>query len=78
MVEPVDPLERGVFDGFKAAPRSSLVDDLRLVEAVDRLSQSVVETVAADGRFDPGVGEAFGVFDEHVLRPPVCIGVVVP
>ena len=40
MVEPVDPFERGVFDGFKAAPRSTPVDHLGLVEAVDRLGQS--------------------------------------
>ena len=40
MVEPVDPFDRGVFDGFKAAPRSTPVDHLGLVGAVDRLGQS--------------------------------------
>jgi hypothetical protein len=46
MVEPVDPFERGIFDSFEAAPRSTPVDHLGLVEAVDGLGQSVVVAVA--------------------------------
>ena len=42
VVEPVDPLERGIFDGFEAAPRPASVDHLGFVEAVDGLGQSVV------------------------------------
>jgi hypothetical protein len=51
VVEPVDPFERGEFDGLDAAPRSAPVNDLGLVEAVDRFGESVVEAVAdaADG-----------------------------
>ncbi len=49
------------------------MDDLGLVEAVDGLSQGVVVAIAdaADGRLDPGCGQALGVLDGHVLRPPV-------
>ncbi len=69
MVEPVDPFERCVLDGFEAAPGSAPVDHLGFVEAVDRLGQSVVVAVAdtADRRLDAGLGEALGVFDRHVL-----------
>src|SRR6476469_5676461 len=69
MVEPVDPFERGVLDRFEAAPRSTPVNHLGLVEAVDRLGQSVVVAVAdaADRWLYPGFGEALGVLDRHVL-----------
>ena len=55
MVEPIDPFERGVLDGFEAAPGSAPVDHLGFVEAVDRLGQSVVVAVAdtADRRLTP-------------------------
>ena len=45
------------------------MDDLCFVEAVDRLGESVVVGVAnaADRRLDPGLGQAFGVFDRNVL-----------
>ena len=68
MVEPVDPFERVVRDGFEAAPGSATVDHLGFVEAVDRLRQSIVAAVAdtADRRLDAGLGEALSV-DRHVL-----------
>ena len=74
-VEPVDPLEGGVLDGFEAAPRSSPVDHLGFVEVVDRLGQSVVVTVAnaADRGLDPGLGEALGVLDRHALRSAIAV-----
>ena len=71
MVEPVDPFERGLLNGFEAAPRSSPVDHFGFVEAVDRLGQRVI--VAADRWFDPGLGEALGVFDRNVLRSTVAM-----
>ena len=37
MVEPVDPFEGRVFDRLERSPRSTAMDDLGLVEAVDRL-----------------------------------------
>ena len=51
------------------------VDHLGLVEAVDRLGQSVVVAVAdtADRGFDPGFGKALGVLDGHVLRPTIAM-----
>jgi hypothetical protein len=75
MVELVDPFERGVLDGFEAAPGSAPVDNLGFVEAVDRLGQSVVVAVAdtADRRLDTGLGQALGVLDRHVLRPTVAM-----
>lgn len=63
VVEPVNPFERGVVDGFDAAPGSAPVDHLSFVEAVYRLGQSVVVAVAdtAQLRLDAGLGEALGV-----------------
>lgn len=46
--EPVDPGHGGEFDRFEAAPWSASMDDLSLVEAVDRLSESVVIGVSND------------------------------
>ena len=48
------------------------MDQLRLVEAVDRLGESVVIAVAdaTDGGLDPGLGEALGVANADVLRTP--------
>ena len=62
MVEPVDPLQCGVFDRFEAAPPATPVDHLGLVEAVDRFGQSVAIAVAdaANRGFDPGLGHAKG------------------
>ena len=74
MVEPVAPFERGVFDGLEAAPPSSPVDDLRFVQAVHRLGQSVAVTDIADRelcRVDPGFGEALGRLDGHILPPTI-------
>jgi hypothetical protein len=59
IVEPVHPFEGRELDGLEVAPRSASMDDLSLVEAVDRLGQRVVVRVAdaADGGLDPGLGE---------------------
>jgi len=43
IVEPVDPFEGGELDGLEVAARSAPMDDLGLVEAVDRLGEGVVE-----------------------------------
>jgi hypothetical protein len=49
------------------------MNDLCLEEAVDRLGERVVITVAdaADRRFDAGLGQALGVFDRQVLRSAI-------
>jgi len=46
-----------------------------LVEAIDRLGQSVVVIFAdaADRRLDPGFSEALGVLDGYVLRAPIAM-----
>ena len=73
MIEPVDPFERGVFDSFKRSPWTTPMDDLGLVEAVDRLGQGVVIAVAdaADRWFDPGFGEPFGVANREILAAAI-------
>jgi hypothetical protein len=45
------------------------MDDLGLVEAIDRFGEGVVVRVAdaADGRLDPGFGKALGVLDRDIL-----------
>ena len=65
VVEPVHPLEGRELDGLEVAPRSSSMDDLNLVEAVDRFGEGIVVRVAdaADRRLDPGFGETLGVLD---------------
>ena len=40
IVEPVHPLEGCELDGLEVAPRASSMDDLSLVEAVDRFGES--------------------------------------
>ena len=63
VVEPVHPLQGGEFNRFERAPRPTPPDHLRLVEAVDRLRESVVVGIpdAADGRLNACFGETFGV-----------------
>ena len=70
VVEPVDPFERGELDRFEAAPRPAPVDDLGLVEAVDRLGEGVVIGIAdaADRGLDAGLGQALGVLDRGLLH----------
>lgn len=50
MVEPVDPLEGGVFDRLEAAPRTASMDRLGFVEAIDHLGQSVEAPILSSGR----------------------------
>ena len=69
IVEPVHPLEGCELDGLEVAPRSASMDDLGLVEAIDRFGEGVVVRVAdaADGGLDSGFGEALGVLDRNIL-----------
>jgi hypothetical protein len=66
VVEPVDPFERGVLNGFKGSPRSSPVDHLRLVKAIDRLSQGVT------GWTPPAPRPSMGELDEQEDRLCKC------
>jgi hypothetical protein len=43
VVEPVDPLQRGVLDLVDALPGAAAADQLSLVQPDDRLGQGVVE-----------------------------------
>ena len=65
VVEPVNPLERGVFDGFKGSPWTSAMDDFGLVKTIDRLGQSIVIAIAdaADRGFDTGLRKTLCVLD---------------
>lgn len=58
MVEPVDPFQGGEFNRFEVAPRSAPMNDLGLVETVDRFGERVVVAVAdaPDGRLDSCLG----------------------
>jgi hypothetical protein len=69
IVEPVQPFESCELDGVEVTPRSTSMDDLSLVEAIDRFGEGVVVRVAdaADGRLDPGFGETLGVLDRNLL-----------
>jgi hypothetical protein len=61
--EPVDPFQRGIFDGLEAAPWAATMNDFCLLEAVDRLGQGIVIAVTntADRWFDAGFAQPFGV-----------------
>ena len=65
VIEPVDVLEGGELDVVEASPWSLRVDELPLVEAVERLSHGVIEAVAptSDRGDDVILGQAFGVAD---------------
>ena len=51
------------------------MDDLGLVETVDRLCQGIVVAVAdaAHGGFEAGLDEALGVFDRYVLHAAIAV-----
>src|SRR5215210_3072824 len=69
VVEPVHPLKRGELNRLTGPPRPAAVDHLSLVEAVDRLRERIVKTVAdaADRGLDPRRSQALGVANRHVL-----------
>lgn len=51
------------------------MDHFGLVMAIDRLGQGVAITVAntPNGRLDPGLGKALGIFDRHVLAAAIAV-----
>ena len=75
MVEPVDVGHGGELDVIESAPWSLPVDQLPLVEPVERLGQRVVVAVAlgADRRDDVVVGESFGVADRQILDAAIAV-----
>jgi hypothetical protein len=46
VVEPVDPFQSGEFHRFEVPPWSAPMDDLGLVETVDRFGEGIIITVA--------------------------------
>ena len=60
VVEPVHPFQRRELDGFERPPRSAPMDDLGLVEAIDRFGESVVVGIAdaANRRLDARLRQA--------------------
>ena len=73
MVEPGYPFEGGQLQGLDGFPRGTAVDQFSLVEAIDGFGQGVVVTItlAADGRFDAGLGQSLGVADGNLLRAAI-------
>jgi len=73
VVEPVHPFEGSELHRLERAPRPAPMDDLGLIEAIDRLGEGIVVAVAdtADRRLDAGLGEALGIFDRDVLHAPI-------
>jgi hypothetical protein len=71
VVEPVEVVERRPLDVLDVAPRPLAMDQLGLVETVERLGKSLVVTVAlrANLRDDLGFAEALGVTNAEVLTP---------
>ena len=70
MVEPVDPLQRGVLYGLKGFPRPASIDDLGLEQADHCFGQSIVVRVTntADGSFYAYLGQTLSVSKRQVLR----------
>src|SRR3954453_20067948 len=75
MVVPVDRLSGGELDMVDATPGTLLLDQLGLVEAVDRLGQRVVERRADSTGRGPNTGcsETFAMGQRDVLRPVVVV-----
>src|SRR5689334_17504919 len=75
VVEPVDPFGGGDLDVVGGLPGAARLDQFGLVEAVDRLSEGVIERVAhrSDRGADAGLGQAFPVPQRGVLRPSIAV-----
>ena len=71
VVEPVYPFQRRELDGFERAPSCSSMDELGLIEAIDRLGESVVVGIAdaANRRLDAGLRQALGILIETYWLP---------
>ena len=69
VVKPSDPFQGRKFDGFPAFPGCLVMDQFRLVQTIEGLGQGVVIAVplAADGRFNTGFRQAFGITDCNLL-----------
>src|SRR6267154_5826500 len=75
IVEPVHPFERCELDGFHGPPRSPPMDNLGLVEAIDRFREGIVVTIAntANRGLNTCFRQALGIFDREVLAASVAV-----
>ena len=75
VVEPIHPFERGKFDCLEVSPRTTPVNDLSFIEAIDGLCQGVVIAVTdtPHRRFDTGFSEAFRLANGQILRATIAV-----
>jgi hypothetical protein len=73
LVPPVDPRRSGQLELLHRFPGPSSVDQLGLVEAVDRIGQCVVEGIALGSDRGHGllVGQTLGVANGQILNPAI-------
>jgi len=73
MVEPVDPFEGSELDGLEGTPGSAPVNQLGLIEPIDRVRHGVVVGIADTPyrRLDALDRQPFGVFDGNVLTAAI-------
>src|SRR5688572_30442834 len=69
IVEPVDPFQSCELDILCVSPGAAAMNDLGLVQPVDRFRECVVVGVAsaADRRLDTALGESFSVANRQIL-----------
>jgi len=70
-VEPVDPFRGRELDLFDGPPGALLLDQLGLVQVVDRLREGVIVRIAnaANRSSNPDLGKALTELDRRVLTP---------
>ena len=75
MIEPVDPGQGRQLNRVDTAPWALLADQLRFVQAVDRLSQCVVVGVAnaSDGWSDANISQPLRVSDSDILNAAIAV-----
>lgn len=73
VVEPADVVERRPFDVLDVAPGPLAVDQLSLIETVERFGERVIVAVTpgADRGHDLGLAETFGVANAEGLNAAV-------
>src|SRR4029453_5221767 len=75
MVKPIDPVERGEFDGLEMSPRPFPTNHLGLEEADDRFGHRIVIgiTATAGGGGGAGISQAVCIAHRHILRAAVAV-----
>src|SRR4029078_11785845 len=75
MINQIDPVERGKFDGFEMPPGPEPTNYFGLKEADDRFRERVVVRIpaTAHGQRDGGIGETIGVAHREVLGAAITV-----